>query len=122
MKKIFFIVSIFVTAVINGQNTLRIMQGARLIATGGALVTLEDMNLDNNGELNNDTYNNINFPPSSIFRFSGNITTDISQSITGPKTATFFDRLEIAKGRRVFTIKTLGSSGLLRSSVYIRIV
>lgn len=81
------------------------MQGARLVATGGALVTLENMNLDNNGELNTDFYNTIYFPPSSIFRFSGNTTTDISQSITGTNTATFFDRLEIAKGGGYLQLK-----------------
>ena len=95
MKKILFLLSVFCFTATNGQNALIVTTGASLYATNGALVTLEDINLNIAGSFNTGSYNDHSSYLSSTFRFSGNTTTNISASasIATPH----FSRIEIAK-------------------------
>ena len=52
MKKILFVAAIFISGVMTGQNTLKLTAGATLKTTGAAVITVENLQLDNNGTIN----------------------------------------------------------------------
>lgn len=69
----------------SAQNVLKVQAGAVLKTTGGAIITLQDMNLDNDGTINQ-------APGEGTFRFTG--TAD--NTIFGTSTS-LFDIMEMAK-------------------------
>lgn len=69
----------------NVQNVLKVQAGATLKTTGGVVITLLDMNLENDGTINQGVGD-------GIFRFTG----FANNTISGTNTPTF-DTLEIAK-------------------------
>jgi hypothetical protein len=69
----------------SAQNTLKVQAGAVIKTTGGAIITLQDMNLDNDGTINQ-------APGEGIFRFTGTADNTISGTSTS-----LFDIMEIAK-------------------------
>ena len=91
MKKInlfrcFLAVLCIVTAtIVSAQNVLKITSGAVIKTTGGAVITLQDINLDNDGTISQ-------APGDGVFRFSGTQNNTISGT-----SAPLFDVLEIAK-------------------------
>ena len=76
-----FIISVLTTA---AQNVFKISSGATLYLTGGAVITLQDMDLDNDGSISQ--------PGNSKFLFSGIQNNKISGTGTG-----LFDTIETAK-------------------------
>ncbi|MGB4844279.1 MAG: hypothetical protein WBP16_07430, partial [Ferruginibacter sp.] len=85
MKQILFFFALITTLQIAAQNTFYIGPGATVTTTGGATITLRDMNLENNGTINQQ-------PGDGMFYFSG--TTD--NTISG-NNAPLFDIFRIAK-------------------------
>jgi hypothetical protein len=91
MKKIIspgsFLVAICLvtTQIVSAQNTVKVTTGAFIKTTGGIVITLQDMNLDNDGTINQ-------APGEGVFRFSGTQNNTISGT-----SAPLFDVLEIAK-------------------------
>jgi hypothetical protein len=85
MKKILFIPAIIISSVMTGQNTLKLTAGATLKTTGGAIITVEGLHLDNDGTINLAAGD-------GTFRFSGSSNTNISGT-----SIPVFDRLEMAK-------------------------
>ena len=69
----------------SAQNTLKIQTGAVLKTTGGAIITLQDMNLDNDGTINQAV-------GEGTFRFTGTGNNTISGT-----SISLFDIMEIAK-------------------------
>lgn len=67
------------------QNTLKVQAGAIIKTTGGAIITLQDMNLDNDGTINQ-------APGEGTFRFTGTADNTISGTSTS-----LFDIMEMAK-------------------------
>src|SRR5690606_3076738 len=70
---------------ITAQNVLKIEPGAELKTTGGVVITLQNMDLVNDGTINQ-------LPGEGKFRFSGSV----NNSISGANTP-LFDVMEIAK-------------------------
>src|SRR6478752_8180910 len=86
MKKIFSCIIILSFSIVcTAQNVFKVQPGALIKTTGGALITLQNMNLDNDGSISQNA-------GEGKFLFTG--TTDNIISGTG---TTLFDVLEIAK-------------------------
>ena len=86
MKYILLFVAFAITGGQTGaQNVLKIEAGAVLKTTGGAVITLQDMNLQNDGTINQ-------APGEGTFRFTGTANTTISGT-----SAPLIDIFEIAK-------------------------
>ncbi len=77
--------SLFLVVLASAQNTLKIESGAVFKTLGGVVITLHDMNLDNDGTLSQ-------APGEGKFRFSGAVDNNISGT-----SAPLFDIFEIAK-------------------------
>jgi Secretion system C-terminal sorting domain len=96
MKKLLFILPVFYFTAINSQpvaspnSVLKLTEDAMFVATGGVLVTIDNLHLDNQGYIN--SYPNHNIREPYMFRFSGDSTTNIQSW-----GAHFFDHLKIAK-------------------------
>lgn len=71
--------------IVSAQNTMKIQSGAVLKTTGGIVITLQDMNLENDGTINQ-------APGEGTFRFTGSADNTISGT-----SAPLFDVVEIAK-------------------------
>ena len=86
MKKIFpiAIFSLF-PFFLPAQNVLKIQSGAQLKTTGGAVITLQDMDLDNDGTINQ-------APGEGSFKFTGSLNNVISGT-----SQPLFDILDISK-------------------------
>jgi hypothetical protein len=85
MKKTILLCLLSLPLLAISQNTVTITSGAIFVTTGGIVVTLQDMNLQTDGVLNQ-------LPGSGTFRFSGSQNNTIS-GLTAPT----FDMLEMAK-------------------------
>ncbi|MBK9571146.1 MAG: hypothetical protein IPO53_15370, partial [Chitinophagaceae bacterium] len=91
MKKIIspqwflFVLCIISTIIVSAQNTFKLGSGAIIKTTGGAVITLQDMNLDNDGTISQAA-------GEGVFKFTGTQ----NNSIGGISTS-LFDVLEIAK-------------------------
>lgn len=85
VSKTLFVLYFFVPLAAMAQNSLKVSAGATLHLTGGVRVTLENMHLDNDGDISFAAGN-------GTFRFSGNTTTNIA----GSSTSLFYD-VELAK-------------------------
>ncbi|MBK7557759.1 MAG: hypothetical protein IPI54_05440 [Chitinophagaceae bacterium] len=87
MKKITWILlpSILAITCLQAQNVLKVQPGAVIKTTGGALITLQNMNLDNDGTINQSA-------GEGKFLFTGTSDNTISGTITP-----LFDILEIGK-------------------------
>jgi len=94
MKNNLFIATIFFHLLANGQNTLKVTSGATIKTTGGVVITIENLHLDNDGTINQAAGD-------GTFRFSGNTNTNIS-GILSP----VFDRLELAKANAQLLLMT----------------
>ncbi len=85
MKKTLFVLVAVSPLFVVAQNVLKIQSGAQIKTTGGAVITLQDMNLDNDGTINQ-------APGEGSFKFTGtqnNVISGTSQPL--------FDILDIAK-------------------------
>jgi hypothetical protein len=85
LRKICIVTALCAPVWMSAQNTVKVTAGGSITLTGGALITLENMNLDNDGSI-------VLTPGNGTFRFSGNSATGIS-GLAQP----VFDILEIAK-------------------------
>lgn len=86
MQRIILLIAIMTAAFsLPAQHVLKIQPGATLKTTGGAVITLSDMNLDNDGTISQGT-------GEGVFKFTGNSNSTISGT-----NAPLFDILEIAK-------------------------
>ncbi|MEO5946395.1 MAG: T9SS type A sorting domain-containing protein [Chitinophagaceae bacterium] len=83
----YFLAAIFsiTTIIASAQNVFKVTTGAVIKTTGGVVITLQDMNLDNDGTISQ-------APGEGVFRFSGTQDNTISGT-----SAPLFDVLEIAK-------------------------
>ena len=85
-RKLYLLCSFLMWAVFAfTQNTLKVQSGATLKTTGGVVITLQDMNLDNDGTINQ-------APGEGVFRFTGNANNTISGN-----SSILFDIMQIAK-------------------------
>lgn len=109
-RNILFTLFFFAPAVVMGQSTFKVSAGATLKLTGGVVITLENMHLDNDGDITLAAGN-------GSFRFSGNTTTNILGG-----NMPLFDDVQIAKSgaaqltlqRNISTVSGISfSSGLL---------
>ena len=85
MKKTFFVLVAMFPVFAVAQNVLKVQSGAQIKTTGGAVITLQDMDLDNDGTINQ-------VPGEGSFKFTGtqnNVISGTSQPL--------FDVLDIAK-------------------------
>ncbi|MEO7924103.1 MAG: T9SS type A sorting domain-containing protein [Chitinophagaceae bacterium] len=73
------------STIVSAQNVFKVTTGATIKTTGGVIITLQDMNLDNDGSISQAT-------GEGVFRFSGTQ----NNTIAGTN-APLFDVLEIAK-------------------------
>jgi hypothetical protein len=71
--------------IVSAQNVFKIGAGATIKTTGGAVITLQDMNLDNDGTISQ-------APGEGVFKFTGTQNNTIAGT-----SAPLFDILEIAK-------------------------
>ena len=78
-------IGITTTGIVAAQNVFKISSGATFKTTGGILVTLQDIDLDNDGTINQ-------LPGEGVFKFTGTQ----NNTIAGTN-APLFDILEIAK-------------------------
>lgn len=85
MKKLVFLVTLTISQTLAAQNVFKVTSGAVIKTTGGVVITLQDMNLDNDGTISQ-------APGEGVFRFSGTQNNTISGT-----SAPLFDVLEIAK-------------------------
>jgi hypothetical protein len=83
--KIIFSVCCFIPVALLAQDTFKLSSGAELKLTGGVIITLENMHLDNDGTISLAAGD-------GSFRFSGNITTNILGG-----NMPMFDVMEITK-------------------------
>ncbi|HEX7846112.1 MAG TPA: hypothetical protein VF476_09965, partial [Chitinophagaceae bacterium] len=81
------LLTLFITGsmTLSAQNVLKVQAGATIKTTGGAVITLQDMNLDNDGTISQAA-------GEGIFRFTGSANNTISGN-----SAPLFDIAEIAK-------------------------
>ncbi len=87
MLRIILIATIVVAGIFNAtaQNVLKVQSGATLKTTGGVVITLQDMNLENDGIISQGV-------GEGLFKFTGSANNTISGA-----NAPLFDLLEIAK-------------------------
>jgi|CXWL01.1.fsa_nt_gi hypothetical protein len=91
MKKIIspqwflFAMCIISTIIVSAQNTFKVDSGAIIKTTGGVVITLQDMNLDNDGTISQAA-------GEGIFKFTGT-----QNNTLGGTSTPLFDVLEIAK-------------------------
>lgn len=85
MKKILLFIVVMPSFSGISQNVLKITSGAILKTTGGVVITLQDIDLENDGTINQT-------PGEGIFKFTGNQNNSISGT-----SLPLFDVLEIAK-------------------------
>jgi hypothetical protein len=93
MKKIMIITALVTSGAINAQ-TLKITTGATLKTTGGAIITVENLHLDNDGTINQGAGD-------GTFRFSGNSNTNLSGT-----SIPIFDHLAMAKTNAQLSLMT----------------
>jgi len=84
-KKVIPIAIFFLPFFLPAQNVMKVQSGATIKTTGGAVITLQDMDLDNDGTINQEL-------GEGVFKFTGTQNNSIS-GISLP----LFDVLEIAK-------------------------
>lgn len=99
---LFIVASTIFTLLLSAQNTLKVQAGAVIYTTGGAIITLQDMNLDNDGTINQQA-------GEGKFIFSGTANNTIAGS-SNP----LFDILQIQKtgGAKLLLLRniSIGSS------------
>ena len=64
-------ICIITTTIVPAQNVFKVTSGAVIKTTGGAVITLQDMNLENDGIINQ-------LPGEGVFKFTGTQNNSIS--------------------------------------------
>jgi len=85
MKKIISVIALFIPIFLPAQNVMKVQSGAIIKTTGGVVFTLQDMDLENDGTINQSV-------GEGTFKFTGTQNNNISGT-----SLPLFDVLEIAK-------------------------